>query len=368
MSRPDDQALYPSRQGDMMVEIDRREPEFGLADNALALMRKHGSPAYPRSFEVWYSHLSGQCPPLSAAMNAALEKSQAVGIREIDALYDRYLGQSKFTSQAERSSVAVIAEINSVMGLINDAMGSNKRYDDSLKALSSDLATEDDRQRLREIVESLVVATRGAASDNSQLEKNLNECRVEIHNLREALESTRADALTDALTGLANRRHFEEMLQKSIDQATINQESFVLVMCDIDFFKRFNDQHGHMTGDQVLRLVASTIKQKVKTSAIPCRYGGEEFAIIMPQADVVAGRLSAETVRQALLARELVIRSTGESIGRVTISLGVAAYRRGDTPASIIDRADNCLMHAKRTGRNRTVVEETPVLADAQVA
>jgi diguanylate cyclase len=347
---------------------DRREPDFTIAESALAQMRRHGSPAYPRSFEVWYAYLSGQNGALNAAMEAALARSQDIGIAEIDQLYERYLGQSKFSTQAERSSVAVIAEIDGVMKIINEAMGSNRRYDDSLKALSSDLASEEDRQRIREIVESLVVATREAALDNSELEKSLNECRMEIHHLREVLEATRADALTDALTGLSNRRHFEEILQKSIDQATINHEPFALVMSDIDFFKRFNDQYGHMTGDQVLRLVASTVKQKTKSTAITCRYGGEEFAIILPNADVVAGRVAAETIRQALLTRELVIRSTGEAIGRVTISLGVAAYRRGDTTASMVDRADSCLLRAKRAGRNRTVVEE-PVIAPAmQVA
>ncbi|MGL4729212.1 MAG: GGDEF domain-containing protein [Bosea sp. (in: a-proteobacteria)] len=351
-----------------MIQTDRQEPGFDLADEALALMRKHGSPAYPRSFEVWYAHLSGENPALCAAMTAALEQSPEVGVAQIDTLYDRYLGQTKFTTQAERSSAAVIAEINSLMKIINEATGTHKRYGVSLKALSSDLDTEEDHQRVREIIESLVIATKDAATDNSQLEKNLNECRMEIHHLREALESTRADALTDALTGLANRRHFEEMLQKSIDQATLTHEPFALVMCDIEFFKRFNDQHGHMTGDQVLRLVANTIKQKAKTTAIPCRYGGEEFAIILPQADVVAGRVAAETIRQALLTRELVIRSTGESIGRVTISLGVAAYRRGDTAASIIDRSDHCLLRAKRNGRNRTIIEDAAVLPETKVA
>jgi diguanylate cyclase len=344
-----------------MAETDRKQMDFELADRAIAMMRRHGSSANPRSFEVWHAHLTGQNPALSAALSVMIENSEQVGSHEIDSLHDRYLGQSKWTTQAERSSAAVVAEINSVMNIIEGALGSNRRYDDSLRALSIDLAIEEDRQRIREIVESLVVATKDAATDNQQLEKNLNECRMEIHHLREALEATRADSLTDALTGLANRRHFEEMLQKSIDQASITHDPFALVMCDIDFFKRFNDQHGHMTGDQVLRLVASTVKQKVKTTAIPCRYGGEEFAIILPRADVVAGRVAAETIRQALLARELVIRSTGEAIGRVTISLGVASFRRGDTAASIIDRADQCLLRAKRNGRNRTVIEDATV-------
>ena len=179
-----------------------------------------------------------------------------------------------------------------------------------------------------------------------------------ITRIKLAEEAVRILANTDALTGLANRRHFEEMLQKSIDQATLRREPFALVMADIDFFKQFNDAHGHLTGDQVLRLVARTMKDKFKDKAIITRFGGEEFAVILPDADLIAGKFGAETVRQALLTRELVKRSTNENLGRITISLGVSAYARGDTAASLTERADQALMAAKRAGRNRTVTED----------
>jgi diguanylate cyclase len=330
---------------------------FALAQKVLTAMRQHGSPAYPRSFEVWHAYLGDESTTLTRDLSAIIDKAGTVDGRMIDTLYETHLASGRFIRQAERSSLGVLNEIDSVMSMIDKTIGSSGDYDASLKALSADLKSTADRSRIREIIEAMVVATCDAVMSNQKLEKRLSEGRAEINSLRHALEVTRADALTDPLTGLANRRHFEEMLQKSIDQTTITHEPFCLVMCDIDFFKRFNDQYGHMTGDQVLRLVAMTMKQKFKTTAIPCRYGGEEFAIIMPASDLVAGRLGAETLRQALLTRELVIRSTGETIGRVTISLGVGVYQIGDTAASIIERADACLMEAKRQGRNRTVIE-----------
>jgi diguanylate cyclase len=340
---------------------------FALAERVMGAMKAHCSPACPRAFEVWYAHLNGELPGLSHDLRSIIARHGMVDAADIDTLYETHISNSRFVPQSERSSLGVLSEIDGVMTMIDSALGSSVRYDASLKALSDDLKGTADRSRIREIVELLVVSTREAVASNQLLEKRLGEGRGEIQLLREALEATRADALTDALTGLANRRHFEEMLQKSIDQTTINREPFCLVMCDIDFFKRFNDQHGHLTGDQVLRLVAKTMQQKLKTTAIPCRYGGEEFAVILPSADIVAGRICAETIRQALLTRELVIRSTGETIGRVTISLGVATYRRGDTISSLIERADSCLFQAKRQGRNRTVTETCGVSA-SQVA
>jgi diguanylate cyclase len=330
-----------------------------LPERVVASMRQHGSPSYPRAFEVWYAHLSGEMPAVSMAMNAIIAGSDGkVSAADIDSLYERFIGTDRFSRQAERTSLQVLGEIDAMMALVDKALGSSELYHGRLAAMSEEVPPTTDRLKLREWVEALVMSTREEVVRKAQLEAELRNSAHEIRNLREALESTRAEALTDPLTGLANRRHFEEMLQKSIDQATLQREPFALVMADIDFFKRFNDAHGHLTGDQVLRLVARTMKDKFKEKAVISRFGGEEFAIILPESDLIAGKFGAETVRQALLTRELIKRSTNENLGRITISLGVASYRRGDTAGSLVDRADQALMQAKRDGRNRTVTED----------
>jgi diguanylate cyclase len=334
-------------------------PSQDIADRVVAAIREHGSPGYPRAFEVWYAHLSGEMPAVTMAMNAILTGGEgSIGAADIDNLYERFIGTDRLARQAERTSLQVLGEIDGLMALVDKALDSSERYHGRLCAMSEDVPPPADRQKLREWVEALVLSTREEVTRKTQLESQLKDSSNEIRNLREALETTRAEALTDPLTGLANRRHFEEMLQKSIDQATLRREPFALVMADIDFFKTFNDAHGHLTGDQVLRLVARTMKDKFKDKAIITRFGGEEFAIILPESDIIAGKFGAETVRQALLTRELVKRSTNENLGRITISLGVAGYRRGDTAGSLVERADQALMQAKREGRNRTVTEE----------
>lgn len=334
-------------------------PPTDLAERVVAAMREHGSPTYPRAFEVWYAHLSGEMPALSMAMQAIITGTEGqVGAADIDQLYDRFISTQRLARHAERTSLQVLGEIDGLMSLVDKALDSSERYHGRLCAMSEDVPPPADRQKLREWVEALVMSTREEVTRKTKLEAQLRDSSNEIRNLREALESTRVEALTDPLTGLANRRHFEEMLQKSIDQATLRREPFALVMADIDFFKQFNDAHGHLTGDQVLRLVARTMKDKFKDKAIITRFGGEEFAVILPEADLIAGKFGAETVRQALLTRELVKRSTNENLGRITISLGVASYARGDTAASLTERADQALMAAKRSGRNRTVTED----------
>jgi diguanylate cyclase len=119
----------------------------------------------------------------------------------------------------------------------------------------------------------------------------------------------------------------------------------------------FNDTWGHQTGDQVLRLVAMTLKSNIKGKDIAARYGGEEFAAVLPSTDLEGAVIVADNIRKAIQAKELLKRSTNEKLGRITASFGVALFRRGDTSASLIERADRCLYAAKHAGRNRVLSE-----------
>jgi diguanylate cyclase len=126
---------------------------------------------------------------------------------------------------------------------------------------------------------------------------------------------------------------------------------------DIDHFKRFNDHYGHLTGDQVLRLVSMTMREQVKGRATLARFGGEEFGIILLGGDASEAHAIAEGIRLSVHNRELVKRSTGESLGKITVSVGVANFKRGDSAMGLLERADQCMYQAKRTGRNRTVMD-----------
>jgi diguanylate cyclase len=132
------------------------------------------------------------------------------------------------------------------------------------------------------------------------------------------------------------------------------------LMADIDHFKSFNDKYGHLTGDQMLRLVALSVKQNVKGQDIAARYGGEEFVIALPNTSLKSAITVADHIRRAVMTKELMKRSSGERLGRLTISIGAAVLRPSDTPQHLLERADNCLYAAKRHGRNRVICEADP--------
>jgi diguanylate cyclase len=170
----------------------------------------------------------------------------------------------------------------------------------------------------------------------------------------------RTESLTDPMTGLANRKFFNESLDKAMTEAAARGEPLSLMMIDIDHFKTFNDTYGHLTGDQVLRLVATSVKQNIKGQDIAARYGGEEFVVVLPNTVLRSGLTVADHIRRVAMSKELMKRSTGQHLGRITVSIGVAALHKGDTALSLIERADVCLYAAKHNGRNRVICETDP--------
>jgi diguanylate cyclase len=221
---------------------------------------------------------------------------------------------------------------------------------------------------VRAIVETLVHATKQMKENNQALEARLSASKQEIDQLQENLQVVRNESLTDPLTSLANRKFLDEALTNAITSANEKGEPLTLMMTDIDHFKKFNDTYGHLTGDQVLRLVAMSLRQNVKGQDIAARYGGEEFAVVLPNTVLRSAITLGDQIRRAVMNKELMKRSTGENLGRVTISIGVAALRKDDTPQSLIERADICLYAAKRSGRNRVISEADPEVYAPKVA
>jgi diguanylate cyclase len=216
------------------------------------------------------------------------------------------------------------------------------------------------RDQVKAIVETLVKSTRDMRETNKALEDRLTLSKTEISNLQQSLEAIRTESLTDPLTGLGNRKYFDRSIEAAVQHALASGEPLSLLMFDIDHFKSFNDSYGHLTGDQVLRLVGMSLKQTIKGQDITARYGGEEFAVVLPNTPIRQALTVADNIRRAVMAKELKKKSTGEILGRVTISVGVSMLKPDDDTDSLIERADACLYVAKHNGRNRVICEVDP--------
>ena len=160
------------------------------------------------------------------------------------------------------------------------------------------------------------------------------------------------ESRTDALTNIGNRKFFEEKMTKYMTNYNKLGQDLCLILCDIDFFKKFNDSFGHQVGDQVLKVVAHVIKKELGSDGAAARYGGEEFAILLPKTKLADGEILAEKIRSVISKRIIKNKNTGANFGRITMSLGVASAQPGITIEDLIQKADSALYLAKSNGRN----------------
>ncbi len=173
--------------------------------------------------------------------------------------------------------------------------------------------------------------------------------------LRDNVQMSIEMAITDALTSLFNRRYMESHLGTLVEQASLRGKPLAVLVLDIDYFKSINDTHGHDAGDDVLREFALRIKRSIRGIDLACRYGGEEFGIVMPETDMAVAAMVAERLRRRISAETFAIQNGARSIP-VTISIGIAALRgKDDSAATVLKRADQALYRAKRDGCNRVV-------------
>lgn len=333
-----------------------------VAQETLELMRLHGVSATSANYEVWLNYRLGRNSQLRQEIDKRVGSGEAFTDEFNNDLYERFFSGSRASAQIVLAGEKIARDLNEVVSFLKSAEEKSGDYGRTLETAATDLNRVIAPDQLRHIVSSLAAATLDMANHNQHLNAQLQRSTQEIDTLRSTLESVRVESLTDSLTGLANRRMFDETLRMRISEARALRTELCLLMCDIDHFKRFNDTWGHHTGDQILRFLSSAMQAHARPDHLICRFGGEEFAMIMPRADTKMAAATADALRGAIQAKRLRRRSTNEDLGQVTISIGVARLQSGDTPQGLIERADACLYASKRNGRNQVTTDATPIL------
>lgn len=240
-------------------------------------------------------------------------------------------------------------ELKRISDTLSHSGASTAAYGQALSKISGKLGQTDDVAALKTMVSGLVSATKVMESQSRQLEDRLKQSNAEVQQLQQQLSKINKEALTDALTGLANRRCFDITLKNAVLEAIEKKESLCLIMCDIDHFKRFNDTWGHQMGDQVLRLVARCLSDNVKGRDTAARYGGEEFAVILPATTPENARnLGSKSAARSRTRRSSCAAPTKPRYGRALARLcGAAAGRKLGRP----DRTRGCVPLCRQARR-----------------
>lgn len=319
----------------------------------------------PLNYYVWYAYFKGENPKfrqeMDKAQNDPFGYTDRLGVR----LYQEYLSDenpadTEFDRAFKRLLQVVIQRMNIWSSKIE------KQTADLDQATASLNKENLDASELKEITKSVLNTASDMKKNTADFQKEILDTNDEIMRLRKQLIEARAETMTDELTEIGNRKAFNMSISELTEAAEENPESLQIIMTDIDHFKRFNDSFGHLVGDSVLRYFSNLMKKSKQDNETICRYGGEEFAILLADSTMEKAQDRAESIRHSIEIAKLKRKDSEKTLGTITASFGIAAYRgqKYETIEEFIKRADDALYKAKNNGRNQVVVAETPEAND----
>ncbi len=317
-------------------------------------MMKHRIAATPENYALWYTYVENTDPELSKEMNYILESFGFCPTATGDQLYKDYIA-SKKEAKIDRLKKNVEKLVQDVSSSMDDTLSNthaftatiDKSFSNLEKIQNDDLSAKD----AMDVIRQLVSESQEIRHSTQFLNTQLNNASQEIARLKSQLDRVNKVALFDSLSDLYNRRAFDDDLASLIN----SNQDFCLIFIDIDHFKAFNDEYGHLFGDTVIRAIAKRLQSSCQSGITAYRYGGEEFALLMPQKNLRISCQFAEMLRSSIEKLNVKDRRTNKQVKSITASFGVAEYVEDDTSESIIERADRKLYKAKDNGRNQVM-------------
>ena len=339
------------------------------AERAIAGLKAAGLAASPRNIELWFQFTEGRNPALARDFHKVTRPDGSILQSDADALYDAHVLKQGLS----RDIIDLIQRFEDEMLKISDVVESTgvsaSGNSEKLRFLSSELKrSASGNPAISALMDSVLSVAKSVREANERLEDQLAKSSDEVVSLRRNIENIQQEAMLDPLTGVKNRKTFDNEIVRLMREAIDAGQPLALIMADVDHFKQFNDRWGHQTGDHVLRLVADVMNANIKGQDMLARYGGEEFAIILPGTTLANAVMLADRIRKAVESRRLKKRRTEEDLGVVTLSMGAALLRWNDSTESLIERADALLYAAKKAGRNRVIDEESANASDASTS
>ena len=317
------------------------------------IMRQRKVPPLPRNYELFYEAVVGSNPKLSAEL-AALGAQPFQD--QLDELFNKYIGQLKRGKQIDVAQDNISTDLAAILGLLAREKDALSEHGSSLGGLRDVLANQNAKPvaELAKAIADVKTMTQQAISVNASAVAEAETTTTSLQEMRRKLNEYKRLAYIDSLTGLFNRRAFDDRIAATLSKYR-QQSGCALILADIDHFKRFNDTYGHPVGDKVLVAVAQTLAKFANRNIFVARPGGEEFALIVENMSLGEATRLADLVRQdvAKIAFDQP-RGTTAPIGPVTISLGVSATDQATDGVEFYQNSDLALYASKNSGRNRT--------------
>ena len=324
-----------------------------FSEQALDHARRLGDSLSPHAYEVWYAYAAGDQPGLRDRVNRELEKTQVVDLETIEQIYQEHFLERRLSKGMTRIGADLDSGLRGTVATLRDGVATTQRFLEALQGARDRIAGLTNREDAERSVNELLDLARVQASQTSLVSDELIQVQAQVMELQDELQRLRERAYLDHLTQIPNRLYMEEVMAREIIVARATGSPLCFAMADLDHFKRVNDTYGHTVGDAMLRHVAELLTRSLKGQDTPARFGGEEFAIILPRTLLANAALVVDKIRQEMADTDFVLSREGGTVGRISLSFGVTELRPDDTVAAVIQRADELLYRAKERGRNR---------------
>ncbi len=320
-------------------------------------MSEHSIAPEPKSYSVWYHYLLANNKELNKEIELAIKKNVNFDNQTNEYLYDKFIESEALlgTQENQDNAKELLADILNIM---NDFSGDNnvhqQKIDEHITKLKN---VGGDNEEVNSLAEQIINSASALKDSSETLNSKLLKTKEEAEDLRKELVRKSNEAERDFLTGLYNRKALDKILDEMFLAASENHKDLCVMMIDIDHFGKLNNTHGHLIGDEVLKMIAKIMTDLLKGQDIVARYGGEEFMVLLPNTPVNGAMAVANNLRQTISDKKIKRRDTEEYIGDITVSIGVATYITGsDTIPVLVKRADDALFKAKTDGRNRAIM------------
>jgi len=329
------------------------EETAGIVRLALPLMAKHGISITPKNYTTWYYYVSGKNKELQEAIDSIIEKKEPFSEKTNEMLYQHFFAD-KYENTLNEIGENLQEALSVIVVELAEISGQTKKYESTVLKSIDKLTENMSVQYIKAVLNDVVDATRDIRTSGEMMQQSLKETRETLKVLQEEFKQAKTELLIDFLTGVLNRKGFDETLARTTNETS---DFLCLLIIDIDHFKKFNDVYGHIVGDEVLRFVAKNIQKSIRGNDYVARFGGEEFTVILPKTPLLGAVTVAGNVRTSTAKLKLEKKANAEKLGKITVSIGAAQYRPGESTETLIKRADQALYFAKNAGRNRVATE-----------
>lgn len=326
--------------------IDQASENLRLA---LPLISKNQSPVTPLHYAIWYEYVSSENKALSTAVDKLLAEEGIITEKMSQVIYDKYILMD-MPERLESTNRNLQNVVTKTLANLNKVESTTTECMSGLSNSKEALDNAKDLDEAKEIVGDIISSTQQLAQSSNSLQSELKESTQEIEHLKQELKAVKESARLDALSGLLNRGTFNFELE---NVCSGSQTDSALLLFDLDHFKNLNDTFGHLLGDNVIQFFSGILRSAAGNEHFAARYGGEEMAMILKNTTQQEATKIANAVREKLSKSRLKRRGSDESIGQVTVSVGISMKQTTDTPENMIERADIAMYKSKENGRNQ---------------